>query len=76
MEGTFVATSLRVGVWRIENAVSGLAIGCVVTVRAIDGIEEVVEEAIVSVVVFVVVVVSLEENGILRVDDWVRNLEI
>ena len=76
LEGSFVAAGLRVWVRWVEWRISGLAESAVRAVAPIDGVEEVVQESRICVTCFVDVVVSLEEDGVLRVDDRVGNLKV
>lgn len=76
LELALVASRCWVRVRWVEPRVSGLSKGGIATVRAINGIQEVVEEALEDVVVLVDWVIRLEQNCVLRVDDWVRDLEV
>ena len=59
-----------------EGRVARLIESTVSTVRAIDSIEEVVQEAIVCVVRFGGLVISLEKLDLLSIYQWVGKLEI
>lgn len=76
LEGAFVTGSSRVRVRGIEWGVSGFAVSGEGAVGAVDGVEEVVEEAFEDVVGFVDGVVGLEEDRVLGINDWVGDLEI
>lgn len=56
--------------------VACLAESAVCAVRAVNGVQEVVQEAVVGVVGLVDRVISLEKDGVLWVDDWVADLEV
>lgn len=76
LQASFVAASLGIWIRRVEWAVTRLAKRRVRAIGAIDGIEEVVQEATVVVVGFGGVVIGLKKDGILGVDDGVGDLEI
>ena len=75
-EGAFEAARGGIRVRRVKWGVSGFAVGGEGAVGAVDGVEEVVEEAFVGVVGFVDGVVGLEKDRVLWVDDWVGDLEV
>ena len=76
LERAFVTASRRVRVGGVEWGVPGFAVGGEGAVGAVDGVEEVVEEAFEGVVGFIDGVVGLEEDRILGVNDWVGDLEV
>jgi hypothetical protein len=63
---------LGIRVRRVERGVTTI----VAAVGAIDSVQEVVQEAFVGVVVLIDRVIGLEEDGVLRIDDRVRDLEV
>lgn len=69
LELTLVAALSRVGVGWVQR-------GNLAAVGAVDGVEEVVQEAFVGVVVLVDGVVGLVEDGVLGPDERVRDLEV
>jgi hypothetical protein len=66
------------GVWvrRIQWRVSFLSECVKGAVASVDGVEEVVQEALEDVVLFIHRVIGLVKDGVLGVDDWVRDLEV
>ena len=76
LKRSLVAAWLGIRVWWVERAVAGFSKGGVRAIGAVNGVEKVVEEAFEGIVGFVDVVVSLEEDAVLGVDDWIGDLEI
>ena len=75
-KGAFITASSRVRVGGVEWGVPGFTVGGEGAVGAVDGVEEVVEEAFEGVVGLVDGVIGLEEDGVLGVNDWVGDLEV
>lgn len=76
LELALVPARLRVGVGRVQRRVASLAKRAVGAVAAVNSVQEVVQEAVEGVVVFIWHIVGLEEYAVLRPDDRVRNLEV
>ena len=71
--------SSRVGIWvaGVKSwGVTSLAEGGKCAVTAVDAVEEVVEETGEVIVGLVEIIIGLEQNGVLRIDDGVGELEV
>jgi hypothetical protein len=72
LESALVSLSLWVWVRRVERGVPTI----VAAVGTIDGVQKVVQETFVGVIVLIDWVIGLEEDRVLWIDDRVRDLEV